>query len=357
MKIKSVKSWKENFGLIRPYTIASKGTTYDVSNILVEVSLENGIKGLGASAPTEIDEGETFAKCETTLHENNLEWLIGREIESIDKINTELRNRMFMTPAARAGIDIALYDAFALSKDVPLVDLLGRKYESLPTSITIGIKSIEESVEEAHEYERRGFKIIKLKTGASVEEDVARITKLRESIDQSIAIRVDANQGYNTNDYKKFIKNTRKLNVEFVEQPFPKENIDQMRNLDEQHKSLIAADESLQNEEDAALISTPPKACGIFNIKLMKSGGIYSAMKIASIANKANIDLMWGCMDESRISIAAGLHTAFACPNTKYIDLDGSLDLARDLVSGGFEIKDGVMRTLDAPGLGVKMLS
>ena len=57
MKIKSVKSWKENFGLIRPYTIASKGTTYDVSNILVEVSLENGIKGLGASAPTEIDEG------------------------------------------------------------------------------------------------------------------------------------------------------------------------------------------------------------------------------------------------------------------------------------------------------------
>jgi len=180
---------------------------------------------------------------------------------------------------------------------------------------------------------------------------------LRESIDQSITIRVDANQGYDTEDYKKFIKGTRQLSVEFVEQPFPKENIDQMRSLDEQYKSLIAADESLQNEEDAALIATTPRACGIFNIKLMKSGGIYSAMKIAAIANKANIDLMWGCMDESKISIAAGLHAAFACPNTKYIDLDGSLDLARDLVSGGFEIKDGMMHTLNAPGLGVQRLS
>ena len=357
MKIKSVKSWRENFGLLRPYAIASKGTTYDVSNIIVEVSLENGLKGLGASAPTEIDEGETFKKCETELNEVNLEWLVGREIEAINEISKDLRNQMFMTPAARAGIDIALYDALALHKNVPLVDLLGRQHEALPTSITIGIKCIEESVEEAHEYVQRGFKIIKLKTGASVEEDVARITKLRESIDQSIAIRVDANQGYNTNDYKRFIKSTQGLNVEFVEQPFPKKNIDQMRSLEEQYKSHVAADESLQNEEDAALIAKTPRACGIFNIKLMKSGGIYSAMKIAAIANKANIDLMWGCMDESRISIAAGLHAAFSCPNTKYIDLDGSLDLARDLVSGGFEIKDGIMRTLNAPGLGVQMLS
>ncbi|HEC42753.1 MAG TPA: dipeptide epimerase, partial [Bacteroides sp.] len=87
-----------------------------------------------------------------------------------------------------------------------------------------------------------------------------------------------------------------------------------------------------------------------------KCGGIFSAMKIASTARNSNIDLMWGCMDESRISIAAGLHAAFACPNTKYIDLDGSLDLARDVVEGGFEISNGMMRTLNDPGLGLKRL-
>ncbi|MGY8792105.1 MAG: dipeptide epimerase, partial [Gammaproteobacteria bacterium] len=77
--------------------------------------------------------------------------LVGRDIESIDEISTSLRNRMFTTPASRAGADIALYDALALHKNVPLVDLFGRQFEALPTSITIGIKSVEESVEEAHE--------------------------------------------------------------------------------------------------------------------------------------------------------------------------------------------------------------
>ncbi len=66
---------------------------------------------------------------------------------------------------------------------------------------------------------------------------------------------------------------------------------------------------------------------------------------------------MWGCMDESIISISAALHAALASPATRYLDLDGSLDLARDLVSGGFVIEDGVMRTVDAPGLGVKPLT
>ena len=66
---------------------------------------------------------------------------------------------------------------------------------------------------------------------------------------------------------------------------------------------------------------------------------------------------MWGCMDESIISISAALHSAMASSATKYIDLDGSLDLARDLVSGGFILKDGKMTLKNSPGLGVKLLS
>ena len=65
---------------------------------------------------------------------------------------------------------------------------------------------------------------------------------------------------------------------------------------------------------------------------------------------------MWGCMDESRISIAAALHAALASPATRYLDLDGSFDLERDVVSGGFTVQDGILRTLNAPGLGVSVL-
>jgi L-alanine-DL-glutamate epimerase-like enolase superfamily enzyme len=66
---------------------------------------------------------------------------------------------------------------------------------------------------------------------------------------------------------------------------------------------------------------------------------------------------MWGCNDESVISIAAALHAAFACPRTRYLDLDGSFDLARDPASGGFIVEDGLMRLLDRPGLGVELRS
>src|SRR5206468_7134662 len=112
-------------------------------------------------------------------------------------------------------------------------------------------------------------------------------------------------------------------------------------------------DESLHDEQDALELVRPTRACGIFNIKLMKCGGIQPARGIARIAELAGVRLMWGCMDESRISIAAALHAALASPATRYLDLDGSLDLARDVVSGGFTLEKGVMRTTGAPGLGV----
>ena len=119
----------------------------------------------------------------------------------------------------------------------------------------------------------------------------------------------------------------------------------------------IALDESLLTSSDAIRLAAPPAACGIFNIKLMKCGGVYEALRIATIAECAGIELMWGCMDESRISIAAALHAALACPATRYLDLDGSFDLARDVAEGGFHLRDGLLSISDAPGLGLTLVS
>src|SRR6185312_1659611 len=95
---------------------------------------------------------------------------------------------------------------------------------------------------------------------------------------------------------------------------------------------------------EALKLLEPTPCCGIFNIKLMKCGGIIPAQAIAKIAHDANIAVMWGCNDESIISISAALHTAFASPATRYLDLDGSLDLKQDVVKGGFVIEKGMMR-------------
>ena len=102
-------------------------------------------------------------------------------------------------------------------------------------------------------------------------------------------------------------------------------------------------------------MAAKPQPFGIYNIKLMKCGGIFPAKGIADIALLAGIDLMWGCMDESIVSISAALHAALASPATKYLDLDGSFDLAKDLVEGGFVLKDGFLSTNDRPGLGCEL--
>ncbi len=148
---------------------------------------------------------------------------------------------------------------------------------------------------------------------------------------------------------------TRSLGIEFLEQPMKADDVEGMRSLPENVKSLVAADESLLTDRDALSLVSPSKACGIFNIKLMKCGGISPALRIATVAELADVKLMWGCMDESRISITAALHAALACPSTRYLDLDGSLDLGRDVVDGGFVLEDGFMSTCSAPGLGVSL--
>ena len=97
-----------------------------------------------------------------------------------------------------------------------------------------------------------------------------------------------------------------------------------------------------------------PLSYGVFNIKLMKAGGIFAAHKIAGLAAQQNIDLFWGCNDESLISITAALHIAYACPNTRYLDLDGSFEVLEPLVEGGFKLINGEMHLLSANGLGVR---
>jgi L-alanine-DL-glutamate epimerase-like enolase superfamily enzyme len=225
----------------------------------------------------------------------------------------------------------------------------------LPTSITIGIKGIQDTLNDADEFRDLGFRILKIKTGLHVEEDIEKVTKLRERFGNHFVIRVDANQGYALEQLKLFINATKNQGLELIEQPLPVGKEKELMQLNSTERELLAADESLKDPE-AALKLAHEKPFGIYNIKLMKCGGILGAREIATIAEHSNTDLFWGCNDESIISITAALHVAYSSKNTKYIDLDGSFDLAEDLVSGGFELKDGYMYINSSPGFGFNKL-
>jgi L-alanine-DL-glutamate epimerase-like enolase superfamily enzyme len=357
VRIRAAVSRFEEFALTRPYAIALQEATSRVANGIVRIDGESGASGWGAASPAEHVTGETLEDCRAALSGERLAWLSGRDVRTLPALCREARTLMAGAPAALAAVDMALHDLLAQHLGVPVVEMLGRAHEELPTSITIGIKPVPETLAEADEYRGRGFRVLKVKTGNSLEEDLARLARLREHCGASITIRADANQGYTPEETARFFERSAGLDVEFVEQPVPRGQLRSLRErLSPDWLRRIAADESLHDEKDALRLSAPEPACGIYNIKLMKCGGLRSAARIAAVAETAGVALMWGCMDESRISIAAALHAAFASPATRYLDLDGSLDLARDVADGGFTMVDGRMRTTDAPGLGLRAL-
>ena len=355
MQIKNVRVWSENLKLTKPYSISYE-TIDSVKNVFVHIELEDGPWGIGSGSPAEFVTGEDNSSCINALKDYSNDLLLNKNINSIESLCKSINKILPSNPAARAALDIALFDAYSKIKKVPLFKIFGRCHDSFYTSITIGIKSIEESAKEAEEYVARGFHLLKVKTGSNVEHDIDLIHKLRETIGVSVGIRVDANQGYTKNDLIKFVKNTEKQNIELIEQPLSRESDNDMKNLPKSIQRKCAADESLIDPDDAVRLSKEPYSFGIYNIKLMKCGGLSQAKKISQIANENGIELMWGCMDESIISISAALHIALSSPTTKYLDLDGSFDLAKDIVSGGFKLKDGKLTPSMRPGLGVEFL-
>jgi len=354
VKITKYSFWKENLELTRPYTIAFK-TTDKVENIFFELELANGMTGLGCCNVSPQVVGVSLDDCWNFFSNEDLGWLIGRDIREIDFLLKQIVKRYYDNPGVMAAMDIAIYDAFGHYLGIPLVDFFGRDIEGLPTSVTIGIKDVSATLEEAREYKSNGFKNLKVKLGHSVEVDIERLRKLYEELPDMI-VRVDANQGYSFDDLTLFLEKTGDLNLELIEQPLPVDKVMQLHELSADQISLLAADESLVSPEDVSKIMGSNPLFGIFNIKLMKTGGIYQARKIGNLAGVFDVPLMWGCNDESIVSISAALATAYSYAWTKYIDLDGSFDLARDIVKGGFILKEGVMYPTDKPGLGFSRL-
>ena len=351
MIIENIETELANIKLTRPYTIAYK-TTSSIKNIFIKIILNNGMIGLGSSNVSKyvvgLDTSESYKNVVDFKNE-----LIGRDISYLVSNVDKVENQFINDPGSKAAYNIALFDAFCKSRNISLGLFLGRIIPELPTSITVGIKDIDETIEEINEYYDSGFRFIKIKLGDKIDYDIERILKINEKFGSNIKIRIDANQGWSIDDTVKFYNETK--GVELIEQPISVENTQQLLKLPDRVKEIIALDESLVTYQDAIKFSQNNYG-KIFNIKLMKCGGITSGRKIANIALLNNINLMWGCNDESIISISAALNTALSFSNTKYLDLDGSLDLAKDLVTGGFSLKDGIMKPLNKPGLGVELI-
>ena len=350
MKITHIEAWPVPMTLTEPYTIAYE-TLSATTNVFLRMETSTGIVGFGCGAPDLEVTGETPAGVMDVCRHVILPAFKGsdplRPLMLMERIRPHLKDQ----PAALAMADMALFDILGKAAGLPLFRLLGGFRDRMRTSITIGIMPVKETVAKAIDYAQQGFLALKIKGGADVDTDIERLVKVREAVGKKIELRFDANQGYSEAEVLQFVAAVRPVRLELIEQPTPRAQDGLLGRVTQQVSLPIMADESLMNLKDAFRLAKKGLV-DMINIKLMKVGGIDEALKINAVSRAADLEVMVGCMDESALGIAAGLHFALARPNVKYADLDGHLDLVGDPASGAVLLRKGVLYPTGRPGLG-----
>ena len=351
MKITAIEFFPVNMKLANPYTIAYE-TIDHTTNIFLYIKTNSPICGYGCAAPDLAVTGETAANVLDCLNNVVAPDLRGSDPLRLSYIMERLKAKLPTNPSALAAVDMALYDILGKKANLPVWKILGGYRTRIKTSITIGILPVIDTLKMAKEFISQGFTCLKIKGGINVDEDIERIKMVRKEVGAKIELRFDANQGYTVEQSIKFVEQTQEEKLELIEQPTPKGEPDLLGRVTKNVPLPVMADESLLNLRDAFRLAKS-ELVDMVNIKLMKVGGISEALHINSVARAASFEVMIGCMDESALGIAAGLHFALARYNVVYADLDGHIDLINDPAAGAVTIQAGALYPSNTPGLGV----
>lgn len=326
-------------------------------NIVVRIDTDTDLMGWGEASPMASITGDSQASS-YALAADLAPLLIGNDALAIEDNIKLLRHSCAAGVSTLCAFDMALYDLCARAANMPLYQFLGGKQRPLQTDHTIGNQeSVESTVSLAERLISEGYDTIKLKTGRKNLEDIAHVAAVRKALGREVKIRIDCNQGWDYPEAIANIKHLESLDIEYLEQPLPAWDIEGFARLRRETLIPICADETLFNERDALRLIRED-AVDFMNIKLVKSGGINTALKINALAESAGIRCMIGCFGESRLGLSASAHLAMARPNIEFIDLDSALHFSHDPVQGGMNYEAGSGGKIivpDDPGLGVSI--
>jgi L-alanine-DL-glutamate epimerase-like enolase superfamily enzyme len=358
LQIKSVGIYKLIIPLKEPFVI-SLGAQHNAESIIIIIKTENDFTGHGECSPYMSINGESIDTCfivgqylaKALKEKNALD--IKECVQAMDKT-------IYGNHSIKSAFDMALYDIAAQHAGLPLYKFLGgENNKQLVTDYTVSIGEAKKMAEDAAKYKQQGFPVIKVKLGETTHKDAERIHLIREAIGYEIPLRIDANQGWDVKTAIATLKELERYNIQHCEEPIPRWDFMRLRKVRKKSPILIMADESCGDHHDAKRL-IDLKACDMLNVKLGKSGGIYDALKIISLAEKANLPgrqtgmkMQVGAFMESRLGMTAGAHLALCSDNILYCDFDTPLMFTEDPVSDGLTYhENGVVKVPEIPGLG-----
>ncbi len=313
------------------------GAGHGHANTLVRIE-HGGVEGLGEASPSHYY-GESRPLVEAAL----ARWgaCLGDDPFALDAIERRMRGVLAGHGAAHAAIEMALHDWIGKTLGVPVWKLLGLDAARAPLScVTLGLATPEEMERKLETVV--DFPMLKVKLGAPGDVDNLRRIRAR----YRGRIQVDANTAWSPSDAVRVLRRIEPLDIELVEQPVVREDLEGLRWVRERSPIPVFADESCHHLGDIANLAG--RVDGV-NLKIMKSGGIRAMHQMIHAARAHGMRVMLGSMVESSLALSAAAQLA---PLVDYLDLDGHWLLKHDPFDGAPGERGRIVLS-DRPGLGV----
>ena len=304
--IKSVVLHRVRLPFVEPFRI-SNGTVAEKDSILIEITTDDSIVGWGEASPMSgsFYSGDTPETCWRVLNEELIPRLF--ELRTVDP--RQLYQQLRELPGnafAKAGIDGAVWDAYANSKGMALCDLFGIDRRPVPSGVAIGIfDSVDDLIERVQGYVGQGYQRVKIKI--QPEWDIEPVAAIKERFPE-LPLMVDANAAYTLAD-KVIFRELDQFGLTMIEQPLAAAAIDEAAELQANLKAPLCADESADSLTSLDRLIRK-KAAQIVNIKVQRVGGLSEALLMLEAARAAGLACWVGTMPELGIASAQGLHLA-----------------------------------------------
>ncbi|MDP4536118.1 dipeptide epimerase [Alkalimonas collagenimarina] len=357
MKITDIRLGMVKVPLKTPFKTALR-TVNEIEDVIVMIETDTGHIGYGEAPATAVITGDIHGSIIEAIRTVIKPKLIGLDISDLNHVTRTIQNCIMKNYSAKAAVEIAVYDLFAQLYKAPLYKMLGGGVPKLTTDLTISVDYIDKMVADSLDAVDRGFETLKVKVGKDIGVDIERVKAIYAAVEGRALIRLDANQGWTAKEavYALHKLEDAGVRLELVEQPVKALDIDGLKYVtDRVHTPVMADETTFSPREVIDLIKM--RAADIINIKLMKTGGISNAIKIADICSFYDMQCMIGCMLETSVSVSAAVHLAVAKSDviTK-VDLDGPSLCAFDPVVGSVNFDGADISINDAPGLGIQSI-
>jgi len=358
MRITDVRLYPVNFAVSPEFVIQTTLGVHSSSHyVLICIECSDGTLGWGEATVVPIWSGETQSSAMSILTDIFIPLLRGRDPFDVEQIMADLDAAIVGNTFTKAAVEMALLDAMGKHLNVPVYKLLGGESNPLrfPIKFSIGTREPEDAAGIAAEKVAKGFTAIKIKVGTNLDKDLLRVKLVREAIGPDTLLNLDVNGGWSAKEAIHHIPLFYKYNVEYVEQPTPREDIDAMAEVRARVDIPIMADESVFTIAQAYQV-IKKNAADVISIYPGKNGGLLKSKFISQMAAAAGISCHIGSNLEWDIATSAMCQLAVCSSNIKIAnyppDILGPL-YYKDRLQSPVNFSGGCVSVPEGPGLGL----